>query len=103
MTVNLIQHPGTTTPTLVLNSPREAVMPVPAAVTVAPVYVSAQVAAPARLLAMQAENGNDFTLDPRIRLPESDRPQAVRTGMTNRQPRYILDARPVSYEPPFSF
>jgi len=111
MTLNLIQHPGTTTPTLALNSAPNTtntivVAQVAPPVTVAamvPVRVQSEATAPAGLLAFQAEVGNNFTLDPRIRLPESDRPQAVRTGMTGRQPRYVLDARPVSYEPPFSF
>lgn len=105
MTLNLIQHPGTTTPSLALNTPHSIIVAhseVAPPVAVAPA-AGHEATAPAGLFAFQAEVGNNFTLDPRIRLPESDRPQAVRTELTGGQPRYVLDARPVSYEQPFSF
>ena len=101
MTWNFIQNPGATTPSLAINTGgfNQTIIlnqPAPAAATVAAV-------ASVRLLEAPAEDAREFTLDPRIRHLEADQLQPVSTGVPSRHPRYILDARPVSYEPPFSF
>ena len=101
MTWNLIQNPGATTPTLALNGgiSKETIVlsqSAPGAATVVAV-------APVRLLDAPAESVREFTLDPQMRFLDADRIQPVNAGVASRHPRYILDARPVSYEPPFSF
>ena len=103
LTVNMIQHPGTTTPMLALNDSANSIVVAPSAVVAAPVAVRSELTASVHLLDAPSYALHEFTLDPQIRFPDSSQVQTMRTGATSRHPRYILDARPVSYEPPFSF
>ena len=91
VTFNMLQHPGglPTAGTLATNTRPMAAMD------------SAQ---PLRLVAAQpAYAPHEFTLDPQISFPDTFQTRAVQQGATRLHPRYILDTRPASYEPPFSF
>ena len=109
MTVSLLEHPGTTVRTLALGPKLNSII-VPTrteAVASVPPAGQSPVAAPRETAMLQLVNARgdsgDFTLDPQIRFPAPVQPQVVQSTVANRHPRYVLDARPVSYEPPFSF
>ncbi len=46
---------------------------------------------------------DQFSLSPQIRVPGAFPNDAIQPEQTRLHPRYVLDSRPVSYEPPFSF
>ncbi|MEI8233874.1 MAG: hypothetical protein WCH57_04220 [Verrucomicrobiota bacterium] len=89
LTFNMLQHPGSG-----VRSSAEALAGNTAA-SVQPAYAVASVARPPTLNA---------ALTPQIRIPdaflEASAPSVIADGQ---HPRYILDTRPASYEPPFSF
>jgi len=88
LTFNMLEHPGSSVRT--------------SAVTLAANTTSSvQPIQPAQPMQM-ASAPQELTLTPQIRIPEALLGQPLQAG-ANRTPRYILDARPVSYEPPFSF
>ena len=107
LTVKMVEQPGATVRTIALNSAPAARAVVAVARPVASVPVQTASVSPVMLAeAVQGDSVREFSLDPRIRFPETaefQRTQSVRIEATSRHPRYILDARPVSYEPPFSF
>jgi len=96
ITLNLLDHPGSTAISLAANS----------AVPAARALLASQNALPTPASAIARNDSapasytvHDFTLDPQIQLPDVFQNQRVQPGATNMHPRYILDARPVSYEP----
>ena len=89
---NILQHPGgvPSAPVLAANTHSSAFA-----------EGSAQ---PMQMVSAQpAYATHEFSLAPQIRFPDTFQVRTVQSGATSLHPRYILDARPVSYEPPFSF
>lgn len=90
ITVKLVQNPGTSAPQLLVA--QTAATPVP----------SSNISLGA--IQTVAATSHEFSLSPQIRFPEvfPNMPVA-QPGASSQHPRYVLDARPVSYEPPFNF
>jgi hypothetical protein len=96
ITIGLVQHPGTSAPQLLAAHTTSVASSSPAGV--APSVISGGG------LQTVAATSHEFSLTPRIRFPEPFPSQlSVQPGTSSQHPRYVLDARPVSYEPPFSF
>ena len=95
LTVNMLRYPGSSVRTSAQILAANA-----ANVATATAY------APPPLQVASASRGNTMnsTLTPQIRIPDALL-EASTTPVPNggQHPRYILDTRPVSYEPPFSF
>ena len=90
LTFNMLQNPG--------SSVRASAEILAANATHAPVVQPAmQVASAPRARTINA------ALSPQIRIPEGMLDASVAPVASGQHPRYILDTRPVSYEPPFSF
>ena len=87
LTFNMLEHPGSGVRT------SAAILAANTAASVQPV---------AKLQMASAPAPQALTLTPQIRIPEALMGQVVQAG-ADRNPRYVLDTRPVSYEPPFSF
>lgn len=91
LTFNMLEHPGSSVRTSAVTLAANTAASVqPAALTRADSVAQAGYAP------------QSLTLTPQIRIPEALLGQPVRAE-AGRNPRYVLDARPVSYEPPFSF
>jgi len=89
LTYNMLEHPGSSVRTSAVTLAQSATVGKPAQVM--------QVAT-----ATQFEEGSrGSSLTPQIRIPDALLNQPTVTG--SQHPRYILDARPVSYDPPFDF
>ncbi|MEI6350736.1 MAG: hypothetical protein WCP06_06480 [Verrucomicrobiota bacterium] len=89
---NILQHPG--------GVPSHSVL----VASARPASAMEQVAQPVRMVSAQpAYASHEFSLDPQIRFPDTFQAGTNQPRATSLHPRYILDARPVSYEPPFSF
>jgi len=88
LTFNMLQHPGSSVRTSA---------EILAANTAAHVQPAMQVASAPRATTINA------TLSPQIRIPDALLDSQVSPVASGQHPRYILDTRPVSYEPPFSF
>lgn len=131
-TADMLQHPGGSdagaghyaqaathslyeaNPTLSAPFTHESVMPSAATIPFEDLFSPARVATyaspeavesvPHAPAAIQVASGEPLTLNPQMRLREvfQDQP-ASRPGATHLHPRYVLDPRPVSYEPPVSF
>jgi len=103
-TANMLQHPGTG----IAGNNR---LPAIASVSLSPSSAmdaslnAAPRMAPAASVAMAAPAtvSAEFTLSPEIRIPDMIPNEAPQPGHVRQYPRYILDTRPASYEPPFSF
>ena len=93
LTFNMLEHPG---------SGVRASAAFLAANTAASVQGIPVVAPAATLQLASAPAPQALTLTPQIRIPEALMGQVVQAG-ADRNPRYVLDTRPVSYVPPFSF
>lgn len=114
-TVNMLQHPGGGT--LALNASNNVSNPSTGTQIaqlsqsplidgsgVADVQVPVQVAtASSPAYSNPAYTTSQFTLNPQMRVLEFSPNEASLPGATRLHPRYILDTRPASYEPPFSF
>jgi len=95
ITVNLLEHPGTSAPQLLV---AQAAVSTPVPQTLSSGELQA------RNIQTVAATSHEFTLSPQIRFPEVfPSTQMAQPGANSQHPRYVLDARPVSYEPPFSF
>ena len=88
LTSNMLQHPGSSVRTSAQILAANAVQP--AAMQIA------SASAP-RAATINA------TLSPQIRIPDALQDSSLAPASYSQHPRYILDTRPVSYEPPFSF
>lgn len=94
LTFNMLEHPGSgvrTSAAILAANTAASVQGIPA---VEPAQQTLQLAS--------APAPQALTLTPQIRIPDALMGQAVQ-AQAGRNPRYVLDARPVSYEPPFSF
>ncbi|MCX6966784.1 MAG: hypothetical protein NTZ46_03225 [Verrucomicrobia bacterium] len=91
LTFNMLQHPGSSVGAsaeiLAANATRNTPVIKPAM----------QVASAPRARTINA------ALSPQIRIPDGMLDASVAPVASGQHPRYILDTRPVSYEPPFSF
>ena len=93
LTFNMLEHPGSgvrTSAAILAANTAASVQGVPAT----------QPAAAMQLASAPAPQA--LTLTPQIRIPDALLGQNVQTE-AGRNTRYVLDTRPVSYEPPFSF
>jgi hypothetical protein len=93
VTLDILRHPGGSAVAIASNEP---------ALSQEPAFAHAQsVAQPAVSSAYAAAPG--FTIDSPLGHSETFQPQTGQPGATSLHPHYILDARPVSYEPPSRF
>jgi ABC-type Fe3+-siderophore transport system permease subunit len=93
LTVKMVQNPGATAMSIAASSiggSRSVAAPAVAATTVASTVSAVAPEAP-------------FSLKPQIRLPDAPMQHTAAANLGSTQPRYVLDTRPVSYEPPFRF
>jgi len=108
VTLNMVQHPGVSATSVALTGPGRSIA------LSTPFAAGSPVAASQPVEVMQAPQtvnlvppayaAREFTLVPQIRFPGSFQTQGVtQPGATSLHPRYILDTRPASYEPSFSF
>ncbi len=103
-TANMLQHPGGSLPAIAMDLSQPQVLTAQAhQANQAPVAVEIPVRMAAHVPAR-------FTLDSEVRFPDLFPNEAPRVtqpgqqpGQARQHPRYILDTRPASYEPPFSF
>ena len=96
LTSNMLRYPGSSVRTSAQILAANAVNVANAATHVPP--ASMQVASVSR----SADTMNT-SLSPQIRIPDGLLDASVTPVANGQHPRYILDTRPVSYEPPFSF
>ncbi|MEI6561689.1 MAG: hypothetical protein WCO68_06335 [Verrucomicrobiota bacterium] len=96
LTSNMLRHPGSSVRTSAQILAADAVNVANAATHVPP--ASMQVAS-----AHRATDTMNTSLSPQIRIPDGLLDASVTPVANGQHPRYILDTRPVSYEPPFSF
>jgi hypothetical protein len=93
LTFNMLEHPGSgvrSSAAILAANTAASVQGLPTVQPVEPMQIAS------------ADAPQALTLTPQIRIPEALLGQSVQAGV-GRNPRYVLDARPVSYEPPFSF
>jgi len=107
VTVKMLQHPGVSATAVALNGPSHSI-------TLNSQLVASASPASSRPVGIMQDTqtvnlvpptyaAREFTLVPQIRFPGSFQNQVTQPGATSLHPRYILDTRPASYEPPFSF
>ena len=92
LTFNMLQNPGTSVRASAVTLATSAANP---ATHIQPAMQVASAASNARSI--------NSTLSPQIRIPDALLDTPVAPVASGQHPRYILDTRPVSYEPPFSF
>ena len=90
LTANMLQHPGSSVRASAVTLAAQTAASIQPAVG----GQGVQVASSATLTA---------SLSPQIRIPDALMDTSVQSAAGRQHPRYILDTRPVSYEPPFSF
>ncbi len=95
MTVNMLQHPG-----------QSAIGSRSRDVAQAESAPSAASQLPVRIVSTPSYVPHEFSLSPEIHFPDAFSQQQYQTaqqGASTLHPRYVLDSKPVSYEPPASF
>ena len=96
LTFNMLRYPGSSVRTSAQILAANAVNVANAAAYVPPASLKVASAAP------RASSINN-SLSPQIRIPDALLDASIAPVANGQHPRYILDTRPVSYEPPFSF
>ena len=90
LTFNMVQHPGrsveASVATLTSGTP-----------------ASSQFQQPVRVASVPQVASSNATLVPQIRIPDALLNAPAQPMAAREYPQYILDTRPASYEPPFSF
>jgi len=97
LTSNMLRYPGSSVRTSAQILAANAVNVANAATHVPPASMQVASAAP------RVHTTINSTLSPQIRIPDGLLDASVTPVANGQHPRYILDTRPVSYEPPFSF
>lgn len=91
LTMNMLQHPGSSVRTS-------------AATLAAQTAATIQSAQPMQVASVAPRAATmNASLSPQIRIPDVLLDSPTAPGAGHQHPRYILDTRPASYEPPFSF
>ena len=97
LTSNMLRYPGSSVRTSAQILAANAANVANVAAHVPPAAMQVASAAP------RVHTTINSTLSPQIRIPDGLLDASVTPVANGQHPRYILDTRPVSYEPPFSF